>query len=156
VGLRTSSQEKEKNEKRSDNNSECPYRSDKPIKDQCEDTDVCDYQTNTSPGSLTGEFRPSSTSPSTPGPRVLSLDRSDLRSISLEKSTKGGHRSPLGGITIHRPSRRRTCLHPRLDLIRNIHHPRQTPRDSNQQKKLNYNGYPFEQLDATSQEPGGK
>jgi hypothetical protein len=62
VGLRTSSQEKEKNEKRSDNNSECPYRSDKPIKDQCEDTDVCDYQTNTSPGSLTGEFRPSSTS----------------------------------------------------------------------------------------------
>ena len=153
--MRTSLQEKEKNKRGATTTANA--RADPTSQSKTsEKTPTSAITRRTHHLDLLQEFRPSSTSPSTPGPRVLSLDPSDLHPISLEKSTEGGHRSPLGGIAIHRPPRRRTCLHPRLDLIRNIHHPRRTPRDSNQQQKLNYNGYPFEQLDATSQEPGGK
>ncbi len=53
---------------------------------------------------LVRKCRPTSTSSSTPGPRVLGLDPSDLHSISLEKSTEGSHQSSLGRIAIHRPS----------------------------------------------------
>jgi len=80
--------------------------------------------------------RPSSTGRSTPGTRVLGLDPSGVHSISPEKSTKRGHRSRLGGIAVHRPSRGRTWIHPRFDLIRNIHHPEPAPRDSSQQQEL--------------------
>ena len=91
------------------------------------------------------EIQPTRTHP----PRAFGLNLSAVQSISLERSAKGSHRTPLDGIAIHHTTGEQTSLYLRFDLVRDVHHPRQTPCNLSHHQQLNNNVHSFNQLDTS-------
>ena len=91
------------------------------------------------------EIQPTRTHP----PRVFGLNLSAVQSISLERSAEESHRTPLDGIAIHHTTGEQTSFNLWFNLVRDVHHPRQTPCNLSHHQQLNNNIHSFDQLDAS-------